>query len=328
MIQQKVTIPIFDSFKNIVIERAIFITDENIFALHSSKFRNKRLIVIKAGEKYKTQSSVNTIIKQLINHKVDKSCTLVAVGGGVVTDLVGFVATTYMRGIPFGFVPTTLLCMVDAAIGGKNGINFGLYKNFIGTIQQPQFIINDISFLSTLPQVEWQNGFAEIIKHACIKSATMFKNLQQHNINFYKKNKTALQQLIQQNIDIKMAVVKKDVNEKGDRKLLNFGHTLGHAIENLYKLPHGYAVTIGMCFASKLSSNINQFNDGQTIEQLITQYQLPTTLKFNKSKVLDIMQLDKKVLNEQMQFIVLTKIGNAKIEVINIELLNQILREL
>lgn len=328
MIQQKVTIPIFDSFKNIVIERAIFITDENIFALHSSKFRNKQLIVIKAGEKYKTQSSVNTIIKQLINHKVDKSCTLVAVGGGVVTDLVGFVATTYMRGIPFGFVPTTLLCMVDAAIGGKNGINFGLYKNFIGTIQQPQFIINDISFLSTLPQVEWQNGFAEIIKHACIKSVTMFNNLQQHNIHFYKKNKTALQQLIQQNIDIKMAVVKKDVNEKGDRKLLNFGHTLGHAIENLYKLPHGYAVTIGMCFASKLSNNINQFKDAQTIEQLITQYQLPTTLKFNKSKVLAIMQMDKKVLNEQIQFIVLTKIGKAKIEEINIELLNQILREL
>ena len=201
--------------------------------------------------------------------EADRKTVLIGVGGGVVTDMTGYVASVYMRGIGFGFIPTSLLAMVDASIGGKNGIDVGVYKNMVGVIRQPSFLFFDTSLLQTLPDKEWKNGFAEIIKHASIKDATMFKQLEQNDVTFYRKKENQLAALVQRNALLKTKVVQQDEFEKGDRKLLNFGHTLGHALENQYELSHGQAISIGMAYASSLSEKINGFKNTESVVSLL-----------------------------------------------------------
>ncbi|TAG99524.1 MAG: iron-containing alcohol dehydrogenase, partial [Sphingobacteriales bacterium] len=195
----------------------VLITDENIFNAHTKRFKNWNTIVLKSGEEYKVQSTVDTIIEQLIAMGADRQFTLVGVGGGVITDLTGYVASVYMRGIRFGFIPTTILAMVDASIGGKNGIDVGIYKNMVGIIRQPAFILHDMVFVNSLPQSEWENGFAEIIKHACIKDAAMFKELEANTLKKYQKQKVVLCKLVQRNAVLKSKVVQQDEFENGDR---------------------------------------------------------------------------------------------------------------
>src|SRR5215218_9954050 len=188
----------FSDLKNIVDQKqTVLVTDETVFALHEKKFKGWRTIVIKAGEAYKNQASIDSIIQQLLAFEADRKTTLVGIGGGVVTDMTGYVAAVYMRGLSFGFIPTTILAMVDASIGGKNGIDVGLYKNMVGVIRQPSFILHDLAFLNSLPENEWRNGFAEIIKHACIKDAAMFKELETNNLEAYQRKKTLLCELVQ-----------------------------------------------------------------------------------------------------------------------------------
>src|SRR5678816_3698852 len=170
-------------------DNTIIVTDENVYNAHTKRFKNWNCIVLKPGEEFKIQSTVDSVVKQLIEMEADRKTVLVGVGGGVVTDITGYVASIYMRGISFGFVPTSLLAMVDASIGGKNGIDIGVYKNMVGIIRQPSFLLFDPSLLQTLPDPEWRNGFAEIIKHASIKDAAMFKQLEQNNLAYYQKKK-------------------------------------------------------------------------------------------------------------------------------------------
>ena len=296
----------------------VVLTDEHVFAAHKKLFKGWNTIVIKAGEEYKVQASVDSIIEQLIDMHVDRTWTMVGVGGGVVTDMTGYAASVYLRGIAFGFVPTTLLGMVDAAIGGKNGIDVGLHKNMVGTINQPHFLLYDVSLLKSLPSTEWRNGFAEIIKHAAILDAPLFKDLEKRNLAFFQKNKTALQKLVQQNALLKTGVVKADEFEGGKRRLLNFGHTVGHALEKQYELMHGEAVAIGMSFAAKLSADLVKFKAADKLIRLIDQYGLPTTAGYNKQKVFDLLLSDKKREGEQMNFILLERIGKAMIKKISL----------
>lgn len=298
---------------------AVLITDENVFAAHEKWFKNWNIIVLKAGEEYKVQSTVDSIIEQLIEMEADRSTILIGVGGGVITDLTGYVASIYMRGISFGFVPTSLLAMVDASIGGKNGIDVGIYKNMIGIIRQPSFILHDVRFLNTLPETEWRNGFAEIIKHASIKDAAMFKELEQNDILFYRKKKKELGALIQRNVLLKTKLVQQDEFEKGDRKLLNFGHTLGHALENQYELSHGEAISIGMVYASMLSQKMAEFNKADRIITLLGKYDLPTFAEFDKEKAINVLKMDKKKTKNGISFILLEKIGKAFIKQITID---------
>jgi 3-dehydroquinate synthetase len=158
-------------------DHTVLVTDENIFRAQPKKFKGWKTIVLKAGEEHKIQATANHVIEQLIGMGADRKTVLVGVGGGVITDLTGYVAAVYMRGLKVGFVPTTILAMVDASIGGKNGIDVGIYKNLVGTIRQPDFLLYDYSFLKSLPENEWINGFAEIIKHSCIKDAALFREL-------------------------------------------------------------------------------------------------------------------------------------------------------
>ena len=151
------------------INKTVILTDETVFALHSGKFEGYLVIQIDGSEKNKTQPTIDDIIAKMLENNIDKSWMLVGVGGGVVTDMAGYAASIYKRGIKLGLVPTTILGMTDAAIGGKNGVNVGIYKNMVGTMHRPSFILWDFTFLDTLPKAEWVNGFAEIIKHACIK---------------------------------------------------------------------------------------------------------------------------------------------------------------
>ena len=309
-------------------EHSIIVTDENVFHHHAKKLAGWKTIVLKAGEQYKTQASVDSIIDQLIQYGADRKTFLIGMGGGVVTDITGYVASVYMRGIQFGFVPTTILAMVDASIGGKNGVDVGIYKNLVGTINQPNFLLYDISLLKTLPHQEWVNGFAEIIKHAAIKDSGLFAELEKNKLSSYQKNKPALSKLIARNAQIKSAVVKKDEFEKGDRRLLNFGHTIGHAIENMQKLPHGFAVSIGMVAAGFLSEQILNFKDTARLAKTLSKYGLPIKTDFPADKVFQVLKMDKKKERSSMNYILLKKIGQGVVQPIPVDELGELVQSI
>lgn len=305
----------------------VLITDENVFRAHARRFKGWNTIVLKPGEEFKVQATVDSVIEQLISLEADRKSTIVGIGGGVITDITGYVASVYMRGIRFGFIPTSLLAMVDASIGGKNGIDVGVYKNMVGVIRQPAFILHDMVFLSSLPQAEWENGFAEIIKHACIKDAALFSELETLSLKRYQKSKTAICELVQRNALIKANVVKKDEFEKDERRLLNFGHTLAHALENQYELMHGQAVAIGMTYACHISEQLAGFKQTSRVIKLIEAYGLPTYSVFDKQKVFEVLKMDKKREKEEMNYVLLEKIGRGVVKSIPLTKLEKIINE-
>ena len=300
-------------------ENAVILTDENLFSKHKKKFKGWQTIVVKAGELHKNQSTVDDVINQMIELGADRKTTLIGVGGGVITDMAGYIAGVYMRGIAFGFVPTSILAMVDACIGGKNGVDVGVYKNMVGLIRQPSFLLYDYSLLKSLPKQEWINGFAEIIKHAAIKDAAMFKLLEQHSLKDFQNDAALVNKLIQRNAVLKAKVVQEDEWENGERKLLNFGHTLGHAIENDNSLPHGFAIAIGMVVAAHISEQYTGFAATEKLVAVLKKYGLPTFLKFNTDKALQNMMKDKKRFKKELHYVLLKKIGKAVIQPLTIE---------
>jgi 3-dehydroquinate synthase len=307
---------------------AVILTDDNVFRSHQRKFKGWNTIVIRAGEAFKVQDTVDSVIGQLIAMGADRKTFLIGVGGGVVTDIAGYVAAVYMRGISFGFLPTSILAMVDASIGGKNGIDVGVYKNLVGTIRQPSFLLYDFSLLKSLPDEEWINGFAEIIKHAAIKDAALFRELEKNKLSVYKKDKAALARLIRRNVVIKSDVVEKDEFEQGDRRMLNFGHTLGHAVENLYKLSHGQAISIGMVVASLISEEYTNFSDTDRVIDALKRYGLPTQIAFDSREVMNVLRMDKKKVKDSMNYVLLNKIGQAVVKVIPIAELDKLLQSI
>lgn len=308
-------------------EKAVIVTDENLFNAHKSKLKGWNTIVLKPGEQFKVQQTVDVVIDQLIALGADRQSVLIGFGGGVVTDITGYVAGIYMRGIEFGFIPTSVLAMVDAAIGGKNGIDVGVYKNMVGLIRQPAFLLYDYTLLKTLPLTEWQNGFAEIIKHAAIKDAAMFKELESNSLAKYRSNKLLLAKLIQRNAMIKIKVVVNDEFEKGERKLLNFGHTLGHAIENMYELSHGQAISIGMTYAAMMSEQLKFFTGAKQLITLLNKYGLPTVVEFDAKKAFKVLLKDKKKENVSINYILLQKIGKGVIQPLLLVQLQDIFRK-
>lgn len=307
---------------------SIILTDENVFEACKSKLKGWNTIVIKAGEEYKIQQTADTIIDSLIDLEADRKTTLIGLGGGVITDLAGYVGAIYMRGIRTGFVPTSLLAMVDASIGGKNGVDVDLYKNLVGIIRQPSFLFFDTSLLQSLPEAEWKNGFAEIIKHAAIKDAAMFRELKQHDLAWYQKNKTEIAALVKRNALLKTKVVQLDETEQGDRKLLNFGHTLGHALENQFELSHGQAVAIGMTYAAHLSQDLLGFRQADSLVELISRYGLPTYAEFDRAKAFDVLKHDKKRERSNLHYILLEKIGKAVVHTLPLEQVKQLIEKI
>lgn len=306
----------------------VLITDEHIFKAHTKRFKGWNTIVLKPGEAFKVQATVDAIIDKLIELQADRTTTLVGVGGGVVTDITGYVASVYMRGIRFGFIPTSILSLVDASVGGKNGIDVGMYKNMVGLICQPAFILHDMVFLNSLPRQEWENGFAEIIKHACIKDAAMFAELENNTLKNYQSSQTTVCKLIQRNTLIKTKVVQKDEFEKGERRLLNFGHTLGHALETQYELLHGQAISIGMTYACHISERLTGFKQTARVVSLLEKYNLPTYASFNKQKVFNVLKMDKKREKTAMNYVLLEKIGKGVVKTIALKQLEKIIQDL
>ncbi|MBI1781320.1 MAG: 3-dehydroquinate synthase [Sphingobacteriales bacterium] len=307
----------FSYLENLVDKsNTVLILDENVAGFYKEKLEDWKTIVIPPGEAYKQQSTVDAIILQLIKIGADRKTFLVGVGGGVITDMTGYVASVYMRGVQFAFVPTTLLSMVDASIGGKNGVDVGIYKNLVGTINQPQFILFDYSLLQTLPEAEWINGCAEMIKHGCIKDAGLFQLLEENNLSSIQSNTSLFASIIERNVTIKSDVVKNDEFENGERRLLNFGHTLAHAIENSYQLPHGQAVSIGMVTAATISEEINNFNsvDKERLIKVLEQYHLTTHFSFDKAKAFETLVMDKKRAGNAMNYVLLKRIGEAEVK--------------
>lgn len=292
-------------------EKTFIITDDNLYHFYQKKLKGWKVLRIQAGEAYKQIQTVADLTQQLIELGADRQSTIVGLGGGVVTDIAGYVASVYMRGVSFGFIPTSILAMVDASIGGKNGVDVGIYKNMVGVIRQPDFLLYDYALLKTLPKEEWVNGFAEVIKHGCIKDAPLFKLLEKHTLKDFIKDKALLGKLIERNVLLKAKVVQEDELEQGNRKLLNYGHTLGHAIENTYQLPHGHAVAVGMVAAAYISKAMLDFKDSERLVRLIQQYGLPAFATFNPEDALEKMLSDKKRINHYINFVLLEKIGQA-----------------
>jgi 3-dehydroquinate synthase len=277
------------------------------------------MITIPAGEKSKTLEQVGAICDRMIAVGLDRQSFVIGLGGGVVGDISGFVAAIYHRGIPHVQIPTTLLAMVDSSIGGKTGVNTRDGKNLIGAIHHPSLVIDDIDVLKTLPRHEFNQGFAEIIKHVIIADAKMFGTLQH-----WKAADAAalqLQQLIRRNIEIKSKIVARDERDRtGERALLNFGHTVGHAIERAgeyRKFLHGEALSLGIVAACAISTSKARLSADQrdAIVDLLEKFKLPIKLpkNFPRQRVFDALKFDKKFEGGKVRFVVTPRIGTAHV---------------
>ena len=310
--------------------RTFLVTDENVFAAHPLLFSGWRTIVIPAGEVHKQPATIQHIVDQLIQQEADRSSVLVGVGGGVITDMTGYAAGIYMRGIRCGFIPTTVLAMVDASLGGKNGVDVGLYKNLVGLIRQPEFLILDTTLLETLPEQEWRNGFAEIVKHAMLFDVKLFAQLEGLGLSGYRHDHVALESLILRNVVLKYETVVQDPFERKLRKKLNLGHTLGHAIETIHQLPHGYAISLGMVAAARLGEELTNFpsTEKDRLVKLLDQVGLPVQFDVNWEEVLHLIRMDKKRKGNDIHFILPKTIGEAVIQPIPLTQLTDLIRQI
>lgn len=310
--------------------RSVLVLDENVDKHHGHKLPGWKKLVIPDGEENKSQDVLEQIINGLIELEADRKTMLIGIGGGMTTDLTGYASSIYMRGMPVGFVPTTLLAQVDASLGGKNGINHGKHKNLLGTIRQPEFILFDYSLPLTMPDDEWHNGFAEIIKYACIMDASLFTYLEENRDKAMQRDVAILEYLVERCVELKTKVVLEDEFEKASRRWLNFGHTLGHAVEKLENIAHGKAVAIGMVAAAKISEKLKGLPIDQTnrLIRLLNDYQLPVTMMSNKEEVYNIFKMDKKREGDAIHFVLLEEIGKALTQPVPISELKQLLDEL
>jgi len=303
----------FDSYSQVCV-----LMDENINTYWGEKIRkvlgkNIVYIIIPAGAHNKQLTTVEGIIMSMLEKGLDRKSLLINIGGGVVCDMGGYAASIFMRGIPFINVPTTLLAQTDAAIGGKTGVDFGGLKNMVGSFVHPLLVISDTMFLSTLSARELRSGFAEVIKHALVYDKKFFAILDQ------KKIDTIVASILFHSCKIKCAIVSKDVNEKGVRKILNFGHTIGHAIEMVSQktatpLLHGEAISIGMIAEARLSflSGLITKKDFECVENIMLKNGLPSRVSRSYKKAIHAKMLgDKKNEKRKIKWVLLNGIGKA-----------------
>jgi len=311
-------------------ERIVIITDSNVRRYYEKDFPFCDLIVIGTGEEIKNLDTVRAIYEKLVGLEADRFSFIVGIGGGIVCDIAGFVASTYLRGVKFGFVSSTLLSQVDASVGGKNAVNFRGYKNMVGVFNQPEFVICDMNLLSTLPKREFLCGFAEIVKHAAIGDAGLFSYLEENFDKALGLDPQVIERLVHDSVVIKASIVSRDEKEKGERRKLNFGHTFGHAIEKIAAVPHGEAVSIGMVIASAISVKRGRLpaKQAERIERLLKQLRLPTRLQLDGVRVLDALKKDKKRKGDSINFVLLRGIGNAVVEKVSISELEAVAKDL
>lgn len=302
-------------------ERMVIVSDENVYRLYGHDFPKVPVIQIGTGEKNKTLETVSSVFERLIDLEVDRGGFIVGIGGGLVCDLAGFVASTYLRGLSFGFLASTLLAQVDASVGGKNGVNFGGYKNMIGVFNQPRFVICDLELLATLSNQDVGCGLAEIVKHAAIADPDMFSFLETKTDQILNLEASSIERLIYDSVVIKSSIVNRDEKEAGERRKLNFGHTFGHAVEKVTGVPHGQAVSQGMAVAADLSvkRGLLSADEQRRIEGLLRQLDLPVRLQTRPDRLLEALGKDKKRQGDLIHFVLLKGIGQAVVEPIPLQ---------
>lgn len=298
------------------------ITDDNISQLYGEQLKQNlssngldiHLFTFPNGEQHKTRATKEQLENQLFEKGFGRDTCVLALGGGVVTDIAGYLAATYCRGVPLVMIPTSLLGMVDASIGGKTGVNVSYGKNMLGCIYQPKKVVIDLSFLKSLPKNEFSNGIVETIKHGLIANSKLFADLENNSNQILDPN--ILDKVIYESCRIKKEIVEQDEKEKGKRRLLNFGHTIGHALEHLahYNLSHGEAVAIGLLVENYLSLKLGILDQKSfdRIKKILVQYGLPLCLedRFPVQTIIDTMALDKKSLRGQPRFVMIEAIGS------------------
>ena len=311
-------------------KKVVVLTDENLLKHYGHLFSEFPIVTIGLGEDNKTMKTLEHIFDQFVKLEVDRSSFIVAIGGGIVCDVAGYAASSFMRGVKFGFVSTTLLSQVDASVGGKNGVNFQGYKNMIGVFAQPEFVICDVTMFKTLDNREFISGFAEIIKAAAIRNIDLFEYLETNSQKALDYNEEVLEKVIYESVAIKARVVQNDEREKGERKILNFGHTFAHSIEKNLGGLHGEAVSIGMVLASKASVKMGLLSkaDADRIERLLIAYKLPVKLSLEKDKVYNAVLKDKKRDGDSISLILLDCIGNGVIQKVSIKDMEEIINDL
>ena len=305
-------------------QKWIIITQPNIAELHGyllleslKRFGfNAQILTVPDGEHTKKLSQIEKLYNQLLELQCDRSTMLIAMGGGVIGDITGFLAATFMRGIKYIQIPTTLLAMIDSSIGGKTGINLEKGKNLVGAIYQPQAVLIDPEILATLPTRELISGFGEMLKYGLIKDINFFELLSDSNFIFELNDNKKVEEAIAISCEIKAKIVTKDEREQGLRQILNFGHTIGHAFEifgNYELLKHGEAVAYGMLCSSWISckNDLISENEFEQIESIIRNISLPKLPSLPKEQMLELIRRDKKFKNGKLNFVLLNGIGKA-----------------
>lgn len=325
------SIHVGESLKNIKkylpSDRVILVTDKNVRNHYQDCFPDFPLITVPTGEKGKTLATVEMIYREFIKLGADRSTFILGIGGGIVCDITGFAASTYMRGLKFGFVATTLLSQVDASVGGKNGVNLDSYKNMVGVFCQPGFVICDPFLLKTLSVEEISNGFGEIVKHALIADADMLDFIEANIDGALCLDPEVISRLVLDSVELKAAIVSRDEREAGERMKLNFGHTLGHALEKITGIGHGMAVSMGMVVAADLSRKKGYltFDEYERIISVLKNLKLPVKLNAKVDEIIDAVTKDKKKHADYINFVFLQGIGNSVVEKISLGELREML---
>ena len=307
--------------------RVMIITDSNVRSLYAEelleglegKCLKACMFSFEAGEASKTLDTAKEAYKKLIEEGFDRKDLLLAVGGGVVGDLTGYVAATYLRGVDFVQIPTTLLAQADSSIGGKTGVDFDGYKNMVGAFKMPVIVYVNLSTLMTLSGREYFNGFAEVMKHGLIKDASFYEWLITNMYEICERDLEVVEEMIMQSCTIKKLVVEKDPFEEGDRKLLNFGHTIGHAIEKAkgFELLHGECVALGCVAAAHISyqKQLITLDEYLEVRDMFVPFYLPITIEdIDPEEVLEITKSDKKMQAGKMNFVLLKRIGKSMVD--------------
>ena len=292
---------------------------ESVKALLSEKFDKVFEFIIPAGEQNKTLDNVKKLYEHLILNHFDRKDCLIALGGGVIGDMTGYAAATYLRGIDFVQVPTTLLSQVDSSIGGKTGVDFDSYKNMVGAFHMPRLVYMNLSVLNTLTKEQFSCGMGEILKHGLIKNKSYFTWCMEHADKIMERDYDTLLYMIKESCKVKRDVVEKDPTEQGDRALLNFGHTLGHAVEKLkdFTMLHGQCVAVGCVAAMKLSAMRGNITEDEVfyVEKCFENFGLPTRVDgITADDILQISKSDKKMEAGKIKFVLLHEIGNAYVD--------------
>lgn len=305
-------------------EKVFVIIDRKVEALYGFEFPYRK-VYVDAGEESKNLETVSNIVSELLKMGADRNCLLLGIGGGTVTDITGFVAAIYKRGVRYALIPTSLLAMVDAAIGGKTGINFNSYKNILGVFNTPEFVYDCSYFLKTLPEREFLCGAAEMLKIFLITSGAQFRRTVKffaENKQFTFDNQEDLESLVLKAVKAKCKIVDADFKEKGSRRVLNLGHTFAHGIEHagVEGISHGEAVSIGTVMAAKIACRLDYCSE-RLVKQITSSFAkvgLPTSTDVNVNLLFEAIEKDKKREDDTIHFVMPTSLGSVRVEQISI----------